>query len=314
MTEKSLVLNEPRRYKAPIMQLDVSFQRYVGNRLGIPELVETPRFLTPEGGVSAQWANGARAHRTILREHTRSVQESERMQQDIAVPLYASPGAIKFKEKTNRWEAVDPNSPIGQVQQIQQEAQNVLDDFANFGFLGVKNSSVILRRRLIDVFNGYAGESFSEATPLSYSSLGNISLETIAGRSLYHWREILVKTKKRAETVHLWHTHSPEVSIKEYKALRDSFLNILFKRLSGAEPFPPAVHFFKQLLDIEDYRGFIEIANLFFKGNMGETYVELSKIAERHGESLPAHWKNFKGTAGEFARRHITETDNGVSQ
>lgn len=129
-----------------------------------------------------------------------------------------------------------------------------------------------------------------------------INLRYIASRSLYHWRADLARTRKESEEPVL--TERWEEADK--KVLTPTRVDQFFQRLFSEITKSPesarstSAKTLETLLKTNNVKSYIELANLFYGGNMMKTYLNLSSVAQMTGQKLPDKWQAFNGSTTEF--------------
>ncbi|MFQ5452245.1 MAG: hypothetical protein ACE5DQ_01655 [Candidatus Paceibacterota bacterium] len=97
----------------------------------------------------------------MMKSELRRYRLSQQHIQPRRLKVTTLPGAVRYDEEEDRYTAEDATSPVGEIEALQQLAQKTLKEEGQLTDESIKRIEREIRRRLVDIFNGYAGVRFN---------------------------------------------------------------------------------------------------------------------------------------------------------
>ena len=273
------------------------------------EKVQLPRFINEATGkVDPAWANKQRERNNKLvgREDGTSGPDSASV---LA-------GAIKYNDEEKKYYAVDPDSPIGQIEALRAEAQTALDN--NVDTAGKKKLESKIRKELAGIYNDFAGMRFNlERDVVNGGDFRGVTLQNVAHRELPIWRRDLVRKRQQAIEPRLYDKWELSGVTLKTPSRADHYMNNLLDEMASIkDPHlrSPEAQVLQGLFEIQGPEGYIDIANILYSGDMNKAYHNISALCKARKVSIPERWRIYSGTTTEFrnVQKHMDTFTAGI--
>ena len=242
----------------------------------------------------------------------------EGLEHKVLVPV-KTPGQLMYDRKTHVWDAIDNNSPIGQIAKIRDEARKWVKSTLNEE--SIKELEAEYRIKLISIYNDYADNSFKEQDEVVRGrDFRGINLKYLARINLLSVRSDLIHTREQSRDssrlFDRWMTADGSLKAElETPTQADRFLYSLLeeislskRKLTQTDLSQSARTLIKLITADSPSESLISVAHYFYGGDMKKCFKNISamtqitgqNILEMTGRKIFDGWQCFRGNTTEF--------------